>query len=111
MLAGIFTGVTTNGTTPVVIYDPATGSADGTGRTPFLNNVIPGNRISYAAQQMIKLLSKDAPNVAGANLTTVNGVNNDFFGAADAEYVRDNVDTRIDYNLSSKSTIFGRYGF
>ncbi len=111
MLAGIFTGVTTNGTTPVVIYDPATGNADGTGRTPFLNNVIPGNRISYAAQQMIKLLGKDAPNVAGANLTTVNGVNNDFFGAADGEYTRDNVDTRIDFNVSSKSTIFGRYGF
>ena len=115
MEAGIFTGVTTNGTTPVVIYDPATGNADGTGRTPFPNNVIPANRISYAANQMIKLLTAnsnaDAPNVAGANLLSANGVNNDFFGAADAEYVRDNVDTRLDYNLSSKSSIFGRYGF
>jgi hypothetical protein len=111
MMAGIFTGVTGPNGAPVVIYDPATGNADGTGRTPFLNNVIPGNRISYAAQQMIKLLANDMPNVAGANLLSANGVNNDFFGAADSEYVRDNVDTRVDFNLSSKSTIFGRYGF
>jgi hypothetical protein len=111
MLAGIFTGVTTNGTTPVVIYDPATGNADGTGRTPFPNNIIPQGRISYAAQQMIKLMTNDGPNVAGANLLSANGVNNDFFGAADGEYTRDNVDTRVDFNLSSKSTLFGRYGF
>jgi hypothetical protein len=114
MMQGIFTGVTTNGTTPVVIYDPATGNPDGTGRTPFLNNVIPPGRISYAASQMIKLLqassNADAPNVAGANLLSANGVNNDFFGAADGEYTRDNIDSRVDFNLSSKSTLFGRYG-
>jgi hypothetical protein len=99
MLAGIFTGIST------VIYDPATGNADGTGRTPFLNNAIPSGRFSYAANQMIKLMSADAPNVAGA------GLSNNFFGAADGEYTRDNVDTRIDYHPSSQSTIFGRYGF
>jgi hypothetical protein len=115
MLAGNFTGITTNGTTPVIIYDPATGNPDGTGRTPFLNNVIPTGRISYAASQMIKLLqannNADAPNVSSANLLSASGINNDFFGAADGEYTRDNVDTRADYNVSSKSTIFGRYGF
>ena len=111
MIAGNFTGITTNGTTPVVLYDPATGNADGTGRTPFLNNVIPAGRISYAASQMIKLLTADGPNVASANLLSASGINNDFFGAADGEYTRDNVDTRVDYNASSKSTIFGRYGF
>lgn len=99
MLTGNFTGIST------VIYDPATGNANGTGRTPFLNNTIPASRISYAAQQMIKLMTNDAPNVSGAALS------NNFFGAADGEYTRDNVDTRIDYNPSSKSTIFGRYGF
>jgi len=100
MLGGIFTGVSS------IIYDPTTGNADGTGRQPFLNNVIPPNRISYAAQQMIKLMTNDAPNVPGATTLT-----NNFFCAADAEYTRDNVDTRIDFNTSSKSTLFGRYGF
>jgi len=99
MLTGNFTGIST------VIYDPATGNANGTGRTPFPNNTIPASRISYAAQQMIKLMTANAPNVAGAALS------NNFFGAADGEYTRDNVDTRIDYTVSSKSTIFGRYGF
>ena len=111
MIAGIFTGVTTGSGTPTVIYDPATGNPDGTGRTPFLNNVIPSGRISYAAQQMIKLMTKDAPNVSSANLLNASGINNDFFGAADGEYTRDNVDARVDFNLSSKSTLFGRYGF
>ncbi len=32
--------------TGTTIYDPLTGNADGTGRTPFLNNTIPANRIA-----------------------------------------------------------------
>ena len=117
MIAGNFQGVTTlinNVPTPVLIYDPATGNPDGTGRTQFQyngqSNVIPPNRISYAATQMIKLMTADAPNVAGANLLTVSGVTNDFFGVADGEYTRDNIDSRVDFNLTSKSTLFGRYG-
>ena len=34
------------------IYDPATGNADGTGRTPFPNNIIPANRISSISQSL-----------------------------------------------------------
>ena len=98
MLTGDFSGIST------MIYDPATGNANGTGRTQFLNNTIPASRISYAAQQMIKLMTNDGPNVAAA------GLSNNFFGAADGEYTRDNIDTRVDFNLNSKSTIFGRYG-
>jgi hypothetical protein len=32
-----------------VVYDPQTGNADGTGRTPFAGNIIPSNRISPIA--------------------------------------------------------------
>lgn len=110
MLAGNFTGVV-SGTTPVVIYDPATGNpTTGAGRTPFPNNVIPSGRISYAASQMIKLMTAAAPNVASANLLSVSGVTNDFYGAADGQYTRDNIDSRVDFNLTNKSTLFGRYG-
>lgn len=98
MLTGNFQGIST------VIYDPATGNPDGTGRTPFLNNIIPANRISYAASQMVKLMGSDGPNVAGA------GLSNNFFGATDGQYTRDNVDSRVDFNLTSNSTLFGRYG-
>jgi Carboxypeptidase regulatory-like domain len=31
---------------PTPIYDPATGNPDGTGRTPFANNIVPANRQS-----------------------------------------------------------------
>jgi hypothetical protein len=108
MLAGNFTGVT------AVIYDPATGNPDGTGRQPFFNNVIPANRISHAASQMIALLESnnnaDLPNVPTANLLSASGIGNDFYGSADSIYTRNNVDARVDFNLSSKSTLFGRYG-
>src|SRR5262252_9543339 len=35
------------------IYDPATGNADGTGRTPFPNNIIPADRISPIARAIL----------------------------------------------------------
>src|SRR5450432_730640 len=40
----------------VVVYDPATGNADGTNRTPFAGNLIPGNRISPIAQKILSLV-------------------------------------------------------
>ena len=49
---------------PTLIYDPLTGNADGTGRTPFPNNVIPANRISPIARAILANLP--APNIAGA---------------------------------------------
>jgi len=47
---------------PTRIYDPLTGNADGTGRTPFPNNVIPADRISPIARAI--LANIPAPNVA-----------------------------------------------
>ncbi len=37
----------------VVIYDPLTGAADGTGRTPFPGNVIPASRISTVGKNLV----------------------------------------------------------
>ena len=37
---------------PTVIYDPNTGTADGSGRTPFAGNIIPSNRIDSIAQKI-----------------------------------------------------------
>jgi hypothetical protein len=103
MLTGDFSAL------PTKIFDPATGNPDGTGRTQFsyngVLNVIPPNRISYAAQQMVSLMTKDLPNVGSATTDLTN-----FFGSASAEYTRDNIDTRVDFNLTSNTTIFGRYG-
>ena len=38
---GNFQGFTTAAGAPVIIYDPATGDANGLGKTPFPNNTIP----------------------------------------------------------------------
>jgi len=40
----------------VVIYDPLTGNPDGTGRQPFLNNIIPAGRINPVAKTMASFL-------------------------------------------------------
>jgi len=114
MLAGIFTGVTDSKGNAIAIYDPATCNASGTSCTAFSNNVIPSGRFSYAATQMIKLLqansNADLPNQNLTQLTSTAGIANDFYGSADGQYTRDNIDSRVDFNLSSKSTLFARYG-
>src|SRR3954468_690246 len=51
-------------TSPTKIYDPLTGNADGTGRTPFPNNIIPADRLSPIARAI--LANVPQPNVAAA---------------------------------------------
>src|SRR5580692_4849578 len=50
MRTGDFSG------TPTTIYDPLTGNANGTGRTPFAGNIVPANRISSASATLTALL-------------------------------------------------------
>jgi len=52
---------------PTPIYDPATGTADGTGRQQFSGNVIPADRISPITQGVLALVP--LPNVPGAGAT------------------------------------------
>lgn len=91
---GDFSGVATT------IYNPATGNADGTGRTAFAGNRIPVSMLSSAAQKMTALIP--APNFG-------NGIANNYFSAGDLRFNRDSVDLKINYNPSDRSTIFGRY--
>ena len=39
-----------------VIYDPTTGNANGVGRTPFPNNIIPSNRLSPITTKLLSML-------------------------------------------------------
>ena len=93
--AGDFSG------TGALIYDPATGNANGTGRTLFPNNRIPANRIDPIAAKMIALIP--AP-----NLTTPTPANN-YFASGTYEFNRDNFDFKVNYNPTEKSTLFARY--
>jgi hypothetical protein len=94
---GNFAGTGTN------IYDPLTGNANGTGRTIFPGNVIPANRIAFASNKMISLMPE--PNQASAASTPTN----DYFGSGDYSSTHHNIDTKVNYNPSDKSSITGRY--
>jgi hypothetical protein len=82
------------------IYDPATGNPDGTGRTQFPGNIIPANRINTISQKI----------QAYYPLPTAAGQTNNFFGQEVPVLDRDYTDGKVNYNLSQKSTIWGRYG-
>ncbi|HJQ31096.1 MAG TPA: TonB-dependent receptor [Pyrinomonadaceae bacterium] len=80
------------------IYDPAS-NPDPRLRTPFPNNTIPAGRIDLAAIELIKRLPE--PNLPGfVNNYLTNGT---------AEFNRNNIDSKINWNPSDKMTLFGRY--
>lgn len=85
--------------TGAVIYDPATGNPDGSGRQPFPGNRIPENRLDPVALKMINLIP--AP-----NLTTFPS---NYFASGTYEFERDNVDVKVNYNPGIQASIFARY--
>jgi hypothetical protein len=74
---------------PTIIYDPATGNANGTGRTPFPNNQIPADRISPIARRLLDKIPM--PNVPGAPLGTIN---------YEQPYVRSKTTNQFDIKLT-----------
>ena len=90
--AGDFSGT---GTT---IYDPLTGSADGRGRTPFPDGVIPLARQSQITRKLQDL-------VPAAKFP---GSSNNFFASAPTIFNRDNYDAKINYTVSEKTTLWGK---
>lgn len=88
----------------VPIFDPATGNADGTGRTQFANNTIPLSRISPIAQKLLAFLP--VPNVAGAALGTPNYVVNTVRARTTHQF-----DTKINYSLNDKNALAGRFSY
>jgi len=88
----------------VNIYDPTTGNVDGTGRSVIscngVANTICLNRVDPAALTMVSLIP--APNVPGAT-------SNNFFVAQAGTFRRSNIDAKVNYVASEKSSLFGRY--
>lgn len=87
---------------PNPIYDPQTGNPNGTGRTPFPNNIIPSNRISPIAQKLQSYYPE--PNVGNGLLT------NNYFAEGGPILDRKYFDVKINYNESDKEAIWGHYG-
>jgi len=85
------------------IYDPTTGNADGTGRTPFPNNIIPADRISPIAKSILAHIP--APNIDAAP-----GQPN-----YQIDYARvkttDSFDTKFNVQLSDRDQVSARFSF
>ena len=87
--------------TGTTVYDPTTGNQDGSGRTPFPNNVIPTNRIDPAAAYMANLIPQPNQSVFP----------NNYLAVGTYELTRDNADFKVNYVPNDKMQIFGRYSF
>jgi len=94
-----------NFATPVQIYDPLTGNANGTGRTPFAGDIIPTSRINQASATLASFLP--------TNLTRPNATNDvlNYDAYGDTQYNRNNWDYKVTYNPNDKAMIWGRYSF
>jgi hypothetical protein len=87
------------------IYDPKTGNADGTNRTPFPNNQIPTARLSPQALAIINYFPLPNTNIAGTAYA------NNYSTSGAVAITKNQWDTRWDYYLNQKNTIFGRYSY
>lgn len=90
----------------VIIYDPATGNANGTGRQQIscngVLNVICPNRIDPAAAKLASMMPA---------LTSPNAFINNYVAAGNGLENLNTFDVKVNYNRSEKSTIFARYSF
>lgn len=95
---------------PTAIYDPMTGSADGSGRIPFAGNIIPASRIDPGVQALIATGSWPNPNQTG---TGSFGLSQNFLCSGcqgNSGLGRDQWDGKVTWNPTSKLTMFVRLG-
>ena len=95
---------------PILIYDPATTRANPNGngflRDPFLNNIIPANRIDPVSKNFLKYypLPNRAPDNVFTNL-------NNYFGAVSNKRTLSNHTARFDQRLTERNNFSARYTF
>ncbi len=92
---------------PTVIYDPKTGAQDGsgTGRQPFANNQITPDRINPVSAKILGLVP--SPNQSFA----LNNPSNNYYATLPFTKDTDSFDTKIDYNMTDKDRLSGRFSF
>jgi outer membrane receptor protein involved in Fe transport len=86
---------------PNPIYDPLTGSADGSGRTAFPGNVIPRARFDPIVQKLLA----DLP------MPTFDRLTDNYWASAPYSFDRHKVDAKINVNPSPRFTFSGRVGW
>lgn len=84
-----------------VIVDPASGATTDS-RVPFPGNIIPASRIHPLSTRLMGLLPQE-------NLPAGNGLPiQNFVGTAPAAFDRHTIDSKVNWNISDKWTMFGR---
>ncbi len=102
---GNYQGFTTASGTAVTIYDPATGDANGLGKTPFPNNTIPSGRITSQSTALLKYLgTSTTPFYSGGKVVS------NLPYSTNAPQNRQSLTVRGDYIQSQKSQYAFRYG-
>ena len=102
-------GPLVNGVHSGQVYDPTTGnSTDGSGRTPFLNNMIPISMIPAGMGKLLAEFPTPTVPVSGTG-TGVTGINNNFVSTGNGPYNQYSFDTRIDYSAPHNYQVFGRF--
>jgi len=87
------------------IYDPMTGNANGSARAAFPNNLIPAERIDPIVKRLLALIP--LPNVQNADGSIPE--TNNYFVQAPFVFNRWTIDSKINWNATSKLNLFGRY--
>ena len=92
---------------PTVIYDPTTGLQNGTdaGRTPFPGNQIPTTRINGISTKILALVPGPTQTFNPASPS------NNYFGALPFAKTQNSFDVKIDYNISDKDRLTGRFSY
>ena len=95
------------GSSPALVYDPATGDpTTAVGRTPFPGNIVPASRLNPIALKILALVPN--PN---QNLTATAAPSNNYFALLPFTKDSNLVDGKVDYNLSDKDRVSGRFSF
>ncbi|MGH9839098.1 MAG: TonB-dependent receptor domain-containing protein, partial [Blastocatellia bacterium] len=87
---------------PTLIYDPATGAADGSGRTAFTDKQIPAARIDPIALRLLGRLPQ--PNIADV-------LTNNYFASSPFTVNRHKMDSKVNWTASNNFSLFGRFSF
>ena len=101
---------------PTPIYDPSVGcgfnpanpNAYARDRIPFPNNQIPQSRFSGPARKILALPDWPLPNAPGQGAL---GINLNYLAAINYEYDRDQIDSKVNFNLTDKWTAFTRLSY
>ena len=94
------------GSSPAPVYDPLTGDpATGVGRTQFPGNIIPSNRLNPIALKILALVPN--PNQSYSTLAPTNN----YFALLPFTKDSNLVDGKVDFNISDKDRLSGRFSF